>query len=71
MLPQMEKLLTIKEICEQLQVSQSLVYKWVHYDYIPHVKLGTLVRFSEIEVDRWLKNKTKKGRDHMRLQIEI
>ncbi len=67
----MEKLLTIKEICEQLQVSQSLVYKWVHYDYIPHVKLGTLVRFSEIEVDRWLKNKTKKGRDHMRLQIEI
>ena len=43
----MEKLLTIKQVSEVLQVSPSLIYKWVHYGFVPHLKLGSLIRFRE------------------------
>lgn len=67
----MEKLLTVSEVSELLSVSQSLVYKWVHYDLIPHVKIGTLVRFRESELDRWLKNKTHRGRLSYKIPLAI
>lgn len=66
----MEKLLTIKQVCELLQVSQSLVYKWVHYDFVPYVKIGNIVRFRETELNRWLKNKEHKGRVKYRIDTE-
>lgn len=58
----MEKLLTIQQVSDLLQVSRSLVYKWVHYDFVPYVKIGNVVRFKESELNRWLKNKEHKGR---------
>jgi excisionase family DNA binding protein len=67
----MEKLLTLKDVCELLQVSPSLVYKWVHYGHIPHIKLGTAVRFKESALTTWLKSKEKKGRLSPRITIEV
>ena len=58
----MEKLLTIQQVSELLQVSRSLVYKWVHYSFVPYVKIGNIVRFKESELNRWIKNKEHKGR---------
>lgn len=67
----MEKLLTIQQVCEILQVSQSLVYKWVHYRYIPHIKIGTMLRFRESDIDRWVKVKMKRGRTVLREPVEL
>ncbi len=65
----MEKLLTVEELSDKLKVGKSTVYRWVHYDYIPHVKLGSSVRFSEKAVDRWLRARESQGRS--RLMIEV
>ena len=56
----MEKLLKVEDVCELLQISKSLVYKWVHYEYIPHCKIGSVVRFCQSEIIRWLKRKEKR-----------
>lgn len=65
----MEKLLTVPQVSERLQVSQSLVYKWVHYDLVPHIKLGTLLRFEESKLERWVNNKRRKGRSTYRIEL--
>ena len=65
----MEKLLTIKDVCELLQVSQALVYKWVHYDFIPHVKIGSLLRFKSSELDKWVKVRQKRGRSAIKFDV--
>ncbi len=67
----MEKLLTVPQLCDHLQVSKSLVYKWVHYDFVPYVKIGNIVRFKESELNRWLKNKEHKGRTKYQIDTEI
>ena len=58
----MEKLLTVQQVSDLMQISRSLVYKWIHYDFVPYVKIGNIVRFKESELIRWLKNKEHKGR---------
>ena len=65
----MERLLTIKDVSELLQVSQALVYKWVHFNFIPYIKMGSLLRFKESELDRWVKARHKKGRCSLKVDI--
>jgi len=31
--------------------------------YIPHVKLGALIRFKETKIEKWLKKREKRGKD--------
>jgi excisionase family DNA binding protein len=66
----MEQLLTIKEVCDLFQVSPSLVYKWIHYQYIPYIKIGSLIRFKESEIIRWIKVKEKKGRNNYKIDVD-
>lgn len=66
----MDKLLTPKQLSELLQVNLSTVYKWVHYHYIPSVKLGASVRFREKRVEKWLQGREKRGRSSYKIQIE-
>ena len=65
----MERLLTVEELSDRLQVGRSTVYRWVHYDYIPHVKLGSAVRFSEPAVEKWLRGKEREGRNTIRVDV--
>ena len=58
----MDDLLDINELAKKMHVKVSTVYAWVHEDYIPHIKLGRLVRFSEKKVEDWLRKKEHKGR---------
>lgn len=67
----MEKLLTIQDVCELLQVSKSLVYKWVHMDFIPYIKIGTCVRFKQSNVERWLRRKECKGKAKYQVYVEV
>ena len=56
----MEKFLKVKQLVEYLQVSQALGYKWVHYGFVPYIKLGTVVRFRISEIEKWTKKREKK-----------
>ena len=63
----MTKLLTPQQIAEILGVKPSTIYQWTHQWYIPHVKLGRLVRFKEAEVTSWIDKRSNSGRKTMRL----
>ena len=62
-----ESLLTLKQLSEWLQIKPSTIYKWTHFGYIPHIKLGKSVRFERIQVERWYRRRQRKGRAQIRL----
>ena len=57
-----EPLLTVDEIAKYLKVQPSTIYQWTHQGFIPHIKIGNLVRFRISQVDNWLEGKAKTGR---------
>ncbi len=65
----MERLLTVEEVSDILRVSKSTVYRWVHYGFIPHIKVGGAVRFDRKAVGRWLKARESAGRS--RLPVDV
>jgi len=65
----MERLLTVEELSQKLQVGKSTIYRWVHFDYIPHVKLGAAVRFSESTVEKWVKSRERSGRTTLNIDV--
>ena len=67
----MDKLLTPKQLSELLQVGLPTVYKWAHYGYVPHVKLGIAIRFKEKKIEEWLKKRERKGRASYRIMNNI
>jgi len=66
----MEKLLTIKELSELLQVKKGTIYQWVHMGFVPYIKLGTGVRFKESQIEAWIRKRERKGRSTMKLNIK-
>jgi excisionase family DNA binding protein len=52
--PESECLLDVKEICKRLQVKPSWIYEKTRQDAIPHVRVGTYIRFRWPDVERWL-----------------
>jgi len=65
----MNALLTVKELSEILKVSEATIYRWVHYDFIPHIKIGGAVRFDEEAVQKWLRAKETRGRTKIALEF--
>ncbi len=65
----MEKLLTPQQIAEVLGVKTSTIYQWTHQGFIPHVKLGRLVRFKETAVMKWVEERSNNGRKTRRVDI--
>jgi len=61
-----QRLMTVEEIAEYLQVKPSTIYQWTHTGYIPHIKLGNRVRFRLSQVDRWVEKRENKGRSKIR-----
>jgi len=64
-----EKLLTIKQLGEVLQVKPKTIYQWTHVGFIPHIKFPKGVRFSEAEVNEWLKKRQRKGRASFKMPV--
>lgn len=58
----MERLLNVKELSKILSIKESTIYDWVSIGFIPHHKLGKLVRFKESEILQWLDKKRNNGR---------
>jgi excisionase family DNA binding protein len=57
-----DRLLKAAEVAELLRVKESTIYKWVHYGYIPHIKLGSSLRFNRDSVLKWARNNENKGK---------
>ena len=57
-----ESLWGVQELCDRLRVKPSTVYSWVHLGYIPHVRLGSCVRFRPTDVAAWLNHHVRPGR---------
>ncbi len=57
-----EELLTVEQMADLLQVKKSTLYSWTHLGWIPHVKVGRLVRFRREAVEAWLKSREVNGR---------
>lgn len=47
----MERLLTIRQLSELIQVSPKTIYQWVHIGYILHYKFLKGIRFREKDVE--------------------
>ena len=47
----MAKLMNVNEASKQLNVSPNTLRKWVQLRRIPFVKIGTLVRFREQDIE--------------------
>lgn len=56
-----EKLLTVQQISELLQVSPRAVYEWAHMGFIPHYKFPKGIRFKVSEVEQWIKRRKVSG----------
>ena len=61
----MQKLLTPQEIADLLGVKTSTIYQWTHQGFIPHIKLGRLVRFKEDKILTWVEKLECKGRSKL------
>ena len=64
------RLLNAQEMADFIGVKQSTIYQWTHQDYIPHVKLGKLVRFKVEDIEKWLKKNSCGGRVQRRINVE-
>jgi len=59
----MEKLLTIRQLSELIQVSPKTIYQWTHIGFIPHYRFPKGLRFREAEIEKWVAHRKIKGRN--------
>lgn len=54
-----DRLLTVDEVADILQVSPRTVRTWSWDRRIPSVKIGSRLRFKEADIDRWIDGQTR------------
>lgn len=64
-----QRLLTLKEIAEYLQVKESTIYQWTHQGYIPYLKLGNQLRFRLAKIEEWLDKRESPGRTRFAVSV--
>jgi excisionase family DNA binding protein len=57
-----EALWDVRQVAERLRVARSTIYDWVITGYIPHVRLGTAVRFRPSDIEAWVQSQANPGR---------
>ncbi len=65
----MLKLLTPDEMADLLGVKKSTIYQWTHQGFIPHVKLGNLVRFRVSAINKWIEKSATAGRVSRKVDV--
>jgi excisionase family DNA binding protein len=66
------RFLTVTQLAERLQISESTVYGWVDRDSIPFLMAGDLLRFDPSAIDAWMlagadRKRAKKRSVHVRV----
>jgi len=59
-----KKMLNVKSLSQLIGVNEKTIYEWAHRNYLPHYKLGHLIRFNESEVAKWLEEKRRPGAEN-------
>ena len=67
----MDRLLTVDDLADWLQVKPRTIYQWVHEGYIPVIKLGALVRFDRASIHEWVKKREAPGRVKQRVELDL
>ncbi|MFX1487273.1 MAG: helix-turn-helix domain-containing protein [Promethearchaeota archaeon] len=61
-----KRFMDVQQLASLLQVKPKTIYDWKHRGYIPHVKLGRLLRFEVSAIEQWISkksiHKSKSGR---------
>jgi excisionase family DNA binding protein len=65
-----DELMKTDGVARWLNVSESTVRKWVHYGFIPYIKLGGAVRFSKKDIEAWIQERTETGRATLAPEIQ-
>jgi len=52
----LDRLLTVQEVCELLQVKTSYIYWLTSQRRIPHIKMQGHLRFRQSVIEEWLKS---------------
>jgi excisionase family DNA binding protein len=60
------KYLTVAQLAQRLQISESTVYGWVDRDCIPFLMAGDLLRFDPIAIDAWMTAAADRKREKKR-----
>lgn len=63
------KLLNVQEVADLIVVKPSTIYQWTHQGYIPHIKVGKVVRFDRNDILKWLNRLKTAGRISRKLDI--
>lgn len=50
----MKSYLDVNTLAERLKIKPSTLYVWAERGFIPHLKLGRLLRFDPDEIEAWL-----------------
>ena len=58
--------LTVAELAQRIQVSESTIYGWVDRDYIPFLIAGDLVRFDPVAIHNWMLDEADRKREKKR-----
>ena len=58
--------LTVAQLAQRLQVSESTMYGWVDRDYIPFLMAGDLVRFDPAAIHNWMLAEADRKREKKR-----
>lgn len=56
----MQKLMSVKELAEYLDLSQRTIYNMIGRDEIPFIKIGGQYRFKRNQIDEWLEQESRK-----------
>ena len=65
-----DKLLTIDELSDKLQVSKATLYRWAATGYMPCLKLGGSLRFRMTSVQKWLQKREQPGRYRRHIDVD-
>jgi len=60
----MDKLLTINQLSELLQVKKNTIYSWTFTRKIPFVKINGALRFKEKVISRWIDEQEKATKEY-------
>ena len=67
-----DRLLTVAEIAEYIQVRPKTIYNWVSMGMIPCIRRNRgFVRFKIDKVDKWLAEFEQKGRKRRKIAIGL
>ena len=56
----LRRYIDIRETADYLGCTVNTLYSWVSQKRVPHVKLGRLVKFDRVDLDKWIDdNKVK------------